>query len=178
MKTNYTIAEIRNPQRTKHNSDGKTKYSLWNIALEAIRSRFTAERNYVAALIFDCHTLFSWPASFEEIIPSFMNTRPVDTNYIGIDFEGNTCWIAANVGIGAMLHEVGHAFGCSHQRSGAMRRDYIRLSRSFSVIEPSGPPALNGKECAWHRLDLLRFRAHPCFALPADLTVNKNGFMK
>ena len=38
MKTNYTTAEIRNPQRTKHNSDGKTKYSLWNIALEAIRS--------------------------------------------------------------------------------------------------------------------------------------------
>ena len=97
VKTNYTIAEIRNPQRTKHNSDGKTKYSLLNIALEAIRSRFTSERNYVAALIFDCHTLFSWPASFEEIIPSFMNTRPADTNYIGTDFEGDTYWIAANV---------------------------------------------------------------------------------
>ena len=204
MKTNYTIAEIRNPQRTKHNSDGKTKYSLWSIALEAIRPRFTAERNYVAALILDSHsengrvtgnealggggvnlehslgifgshTLFSWPTSFEEIIPSFMNTRPVDTNYLGIDGEGDTYWIAANVGIGAMLHEVGHAFGCPHQRSGVMMRDYIRLSRSFSVTEPPGPPALNGKECAWHRLDLLRFRAHPCFALPADSTVEKGG---
>jgi len=54
----------------------------------------------------------------------------------------------------------------------------LHLSRSFSVIEPPGPPGLNGKECAWHRLDLLRFRAHPCFALPTDSTVNKNGFMK
>ena len=51
----------------------------------------------------------------------------------------------------------------------------LHLSRSFSVIEPPGPPGLNGKECAWHRLDLLRFRAHPCFALPADSTVEKGG---
>jgi hypothetical protein len=36
------------------------------------------------------------------------------------------------------------------------------------VIEPPGPPVLNGNECSWHRLDLLRFRTHPCFALPSD----------
>ncbi|CAF1515620.1 unnamed protein product, partial [Rotaria sordida] len=67
-----------------------------------------------------------------------------------------------------MMHEVGHLFGCPHQRSGVMMRDYIRLNRSFCVTEPPGPPALNRAECSWHRLDLLRFRAHPCFALPND----------
>jgi hypothetical protein len=59
-------------------------------------------------------------------------------------------------------------FDCPHQRSGVMMRNYIRLNRSFSVIEPHGPLALNGDECAWHRLDLLRFRAHPCYSLPTD----------
>jgi len=201
LKSNYTIAEIRDPQRAQQNKDATNKNSLFNMALEAIRPKFSAERNYVAALfldshyengsitghaalgggdskhslgIFGSHTLFSWPTSLEEVIPSFMDARPVDTKYCGIDNEGNTYWIAANVGIGAMLHEVGHAFGCPHQRSGVMMRDYIRLSRSFSVTEPPGPPALNGKECAWHRLDLLRFRAHPCFALPEDSIAEEN----
>jgi hypothetical protein len=103
-----------------------------------------------------------------------MDERNVDRRYCGVDIEGDKYWIACNVGIGAMLHEVGHLFGCPHQRNGIMMRDYIRLNRSFCVIEPSGPPALNGKECSWHRLDLLRFRAHTCFALPDDL-VPKQG---
>lgn len=27
-------------------------------------------------------------------------------------------------------------------------------------------------ECAWHRLDILRFRIHPCFRLPSDVPLN------
>jgi hypothetical protein len=106
-----------------------------------------------------------------------MDERSVDTKYCGIDIEGDKYWIACNVGIGAMMHEVGHLFGCPHQRSGVMMRDYIRLNRSFSVIEPSGPPALNGDECSWHRLDLLRFRVHPCYALPSD-QVSEEGHIQ
>jgi hypothetical protein len=197
LKSKYTTAEIRDPQRAQQNKNAKTTNSLFDIALEAIRPEFPGERNYIAALfldshfenglitghaalglgsvtaqyslaIFGSHSLFSWPTSLENVIPCFMNERSVDTRYCGIDIEGDKYWIACNVGLGAMMHEVGHLFGCPHQRSGVMMRDYIRLNRSFSVIEPPGPPVLNGNECSWHRLDLLRFRTHPCFALPSD----------
>ena len=197
LKSKYTTAQIRDPQRAQQNKHAKNKGSLFDIALEAIRPVFTEERNHIAALfldshysnglitghaalglggadvthslaIFGSHTLFSWPASLEDVIPCFMDIRNVDTKYCGIDIEGKIYWIACNVGIGAMLHEIGHLFGCPHQRDGVMMRDYIRLNRSFSVTEPPGPSVLNGKECSWHRLDLLRFLVHPCFALPND----------
>ncbi|CAF1093287.1 unnamed protein product [Didymodactylos carnosus] len=197
LKSKYTTAEIRDPQRAQQNKSAEKTSSLFDIALEAIRPEFPGERNHIAALfldshfenglitghaalglgsvtaqhslaIFGSHSLFSWPTSLENVIPCFMDERSVNTSYCGVDVEGDKYWIACNVGIGAMMHEVGHLFGCPHQRSGVMMRDYIRLSRSFSVIEPPGPPVLNGDECSWHRLDLLRFRAHPCYALPGD----------
>jgi hypothetical protein len=197
LKSKYTTAEIRDPQRAQQNKNAKKTKSLFDIALEAIRPEFPGKRNHIAALfldshfendlitghaalglgsvttqyslaIFGSHSLFSWPTSLENIIPCFMDERNVDTRYCGVDVEGDKYWIACHVGIGAMMHEVGHLFGCPHQRSGVMMRDYIRLNRSFSVIEPPGLPALNGDECSWHRLDLLRFRSHPCYALPSD----------
>jgi hypothetical protein len=197
LKSKYTTAEIRDPKRAQQNKNSENTNSLFDIALEAIRPEFPAEQNHIAALfldshfendlitghaalglgsvtaqhslaIFGSHSLFSWPTSLENVIPCFMDERSVDTSYCGVDGEGDKYWIACNVGIGAMMHEVGHLFGCPHQRSGVMMRDYIRLNRSFSVVEPPGPPVLNGDECAWHRLDLLRFRAHPSYSLPTD----------
>ena len=197
LRSKYTTAEIRDPQRAQQNGNANNKNSLMDIALEAIRPEFPGDTNYIAALfldshfenglitghaalgmgnataqyslgIFGSHTLFAWPSSLERVIPCFMDETPVDTNYCGIDAEDNQYWLACNVGLGAMMHEVGHQFGCPHRENGVMMRDYIRLNRSFSVTEPPGPPALDGNECSWHRLDLLRFRAHPCYALPDD----------
>ncbi|CAF0729007.1 unnamed protein product [Adineta steineri] len=203
LKSKYTTAQIRDPNRAQQNTNAKEKNSLFDIALEAIRLEFPEERNYIAVLfldshyennlitghaalglgsidaqysiaIFGSHTLFSWPTTLEDVIPCFMDNRDVNTKYCGIDGEGNTYWIACNVGLGAMMHEIGHLFGCPHQRSGVMMRDYIRLNRSFSLIEPSGPSALDGNECSWHRLDMFRFRIHPCFAVPTDQLLSKS----
>lgn len=44
-------------------------------------------------------------------------------------------WEAANIGMGAHLHETGHLFGCPHQESGVMLRDYVTLNRSFLTRE-------------------------------------------
>lgn len=47
-----------------------------------------------------------------------------------------------------------------------MLRDYTRLYRAFSVIDPAPN---DGTPCHWHRLDALRFLRHPSFALPSDI---------
>lgn len=57
-----------------------------------------------------------------------------------------------------------------------MLRDYVKLNRTFLLREPYstrtrsvGPRVCRtGDECNWHRLDVLRFRYHPCFRLPSD----------
>lgn len=126
--------------------------------------------------IFGSQALQSYPSCIEEVIPSFMDCTPTDTNHIANDCnESGSNWEAANIGIGAHLHETGHLFGCPHQESGIMLRDYVTLNRSFTTREPfstrtksRGGLVLPKDECSWHRLDCLRFRAHPCFALPTD----------
>lgn len=57
-----------------------------------------------------------------------------------------------------------------------MLRDYVKLNRTFLLREPystrTKSPGLRlcrmEDECNWHRLDVLRFRYHPCFRLPSD----------
>ncbi|KIY48766.1 hypothetical protein FISHEDRAFT_73322, partial [Fistulina hepatica ATCC 64428] len=98
-------------------------------------------------------------------MPVLNDTRPVDQRYCGIDAEGKMYWMAANVGIGAWMHEVSHLFGCPHQESEVMLRCYPRLNRSFYAIEPSSfPNKVEWGKCRWHALDV----RHPCFTLPSD----------
>jgi hypothetical protein len=132
--------------------------------------------------IFGSHCMQSYPASFEEVVPAFTDCTPTDTNYVANDCnDAGSSWEAANIGIGAHLHETGHLFGCPHQESGVMLRDYVVLNRSFVPREAystrtktKGGLALQGDECGWHRLDCLRFRAHPAFRLPNDPPMNSD----
>lgn len=130
--------------------------------------------------IFGSHLLQAYPAHIDEIVPAFSDCTKTDTNYVSNDCnESGSSWEAANIGIGAHMHETGHLFGCPHQESGIMLRDYVRLNRTFTIKEPYSTrtqsrgmhPVLQQDECAWHRLDVLRFRTHPCFALPSDMPV-------
>lgn len=133
--------------------------------------------------IFGSHCLQSYPGSFEEVVPAFSDCTPTDTKHVANDCnEGGSSWEAANIGIGAHMHETGHLFGCPHQESGVMLRDYVVLNRTFVVREAystrtksKGGLALQGDECGWHRLDCLRFRAHPAFRLPNDPPINPDG---
>ncbi|KAH6614746.1 putative peptidase family-domain-containing protein [Chaetomium sp. MPI-SDFR-AT-0129] len=130
--------------------------------------------------IFGSHCLQSYPTSFEEIVPAFTDCTPTDTNYVGNDCgDAGSSWEAANIGIGAHLHETGHLFGLPHQESGVMLRDYVTLNRTFLSREAystrtrsKGSPASTSDECGWHRLDCLHFRSHPCFRLPNDTVLN------
>ena len=127
--------------------------------------------------IFGSHCLQSYPSHIEEVVPAFSDCTRTDTNFVANDCnEGGSNWESANIGIGAHMHETGHLLGCPHQESGVMLRDYTRLNRTFTSREPySTRTKLPGQrlcltkdECAWHRLDTLRFRFHPCFQLPTD----------
>lgn len=130
--------------------------------------------------IFGSHCLQSYPTSFEEVVPAFTDCTPTDLTYVANDCnQAGSSWEAANIGIGAHLHETGHLFGCPHQESGVMLRDYLTLNRSFVTREAfctrtksKGGLVLQDDECGWHRLDCLRFRAHPCFRLPNDPPMN------
>ena len=127
--------------------------------------------------IFGSHALQSYPTCIEEIVPAFTDCTRTDTNYVANDLnESGSNWEAANIGIGAHMHETGHLFGCPHQESGVMLRDYVRLNRTFTTREPYSTRTrspgqrlcLPQDECSWHRLDCLRFRFHTCFRLPSD----------
>ncbi|GAB1317241.1 Peptidase family-domain-containing protein [Madurella fahalii] len=130
--------------------------------------------------IFGSHCLQSYPASFEEVVPAFSDCTPTDTNYVANDCnDAGSSWEAANIGIGAHLHETGHLFGLPHQESGVMARGYVTLNRTFLAREAystrtrsKGGPVSQDDECTWHRLDCLRFRSHPCFRLPNDPVLN------
>ncbi|CAI6339014.1 unnamed protein product [Periconia digitata] len=121
--------------------------------------------------------LQSYPSSIEEVWQAFGDCTPTDTNHVANDCnESGSNWEAANVGIGAHMHETGHLFGCPHQQSGVMLRDYVTLNRTFTTREPYSTRTqspgkklvLPNDECEWHILDALRFRFHPSFRIPID----------
>ncbi|PKY08089.1 jacalin-like lectin domain-containing protein [Aspergillus campestris IBT 28561] len=133
--------------------------------------------------IFGSHSLQSYPCSLEEVVDAFSDCSRTNTDFVANDCgEAGSNWEAANIGIGAHLHEVGHLFGCPHQESGIMLRDYVRLNRTFTTREPFSTRtkaqglklSLPQDECSWHRLDALRFRFHPCFRLPTDAPVSSD----
>jgi len=135
----------------------------------------------IALAIFGSQALQSYPSCIEEVVPAFSDCTRTDTNYVANDCnESGSNWEAANIGIGAHLHETGHLLGCPHQENGVMLRDYVRLNRTFLCREPYSTRTkspgvrlcLPKDECTWHRLDTLRFRYHPCFRLPSDQPLN------
>ncbi|KAG0155173.1 hypothetical protein PDIDSM_747 [Penicillium digitatum] len=127
--------------------------------------------------MFGSHCLQSYPSCLEEVVDAFTDCTRTDTNHVANDCgDAGSTWESAILGIGAHLHEVGHLFGCPHQESGVMLRDYVHLNRTFLTREPFSTRTkaqglkvcLPNDECSWHRLDALRFRFHPSFRLPSD----------
>ncbi len=136
--------------------------------------------NEIQLAIFGSQALQSYPSCLEEVVPAFTDCTRTDTNHVANDCnESGSNWEAANIGIGAHLHEVGHLLGCPHQESGIMLRDYLTFNRTFTCREPYSTRTkspgmgltLPKDECGWHRLDTLRFRFHPCFRTPADIAI-------
>ncbi|KAF2100021.1 hypothetical protein NA57DRAFT_75524 [Rhizodiscina lignyota] len=153
--------------------------SHWDTKAKVVRGHAAlgGANDPVHLAIFGSHALQSYPTAIEEVVPAFSDCTKTDTRFVANDAnESGSSWEAANIGIGAHLHETGHLLGCPHQENGVMLRDYVRLNRTFLTREPYSTRTkqpgqrlvLRGDECGWHRLDCLRFRYHPCFRLPTD----------
>ena len=190
----YAVAmdAVRNYFRMKA---GQTRYvsvllldTHWDSASNLIRGHAAVgggdEGAGLKLAVCGSHALQSYPSCMEDVAPAFQDCTRTDTNYVANDSnESGSNWEAANIGIGAHMHETGHAFGCPHQEYGVMKRDYVRLNRTFVCREPYSTRnkspgqrlCLPKDECVWHRLDCLRFRFHPCFRLPADMPLNSDG---
>ena len=135
----------------------------------------------VQLAIFGSHCLQSYPSSIEEVVPALSDCTRTDTNYVANDCSAaGSNWEAANIGIGAHLHETGHLLGCPHQEYGIMCADAVNFNRTFLTREPYSTRTkeqgmrlvLPKDEIRWHRLDALRFRTHPCFRLQCDAPVH------
>ncbi|KAI4097175.1 MAG: hypothetical protein LQ344_000585 [Seirophora lacunosa] len=155
----------------------------WDTQLKTItgHAALGGTTNEIQLAIFGSQALQSYPSCLEDVVPAFTDCTRTDTKFVANDCnESGSNWEAANIGIGAHLHETGHMLGCPHQESGIMLRDYVKLNRTFSCREPYSTRTkspgirlcLPKDECSWHRLDTLRFRYHPCFRLPSDLPVS------
>ncbi|KAJ2801627.1 hypothetical protein H4R20_003596 [Coemansia guatemalensis] len=122
--------------------------------------------------VFGSHTTHSWPANAEEIPEKFLDTTKTDTRYLANDCnECGEYWRAANVGMGAFLHECGHLLTLAHTQSGIMSRGFNDYNRTFMVRAPNfeGPVRQRDEAGAhWHRTDIVRLRHHPCLRLPSD----------
>ena len=157
--------------------------SHWDIDMKTItgHAALGGGSGGIQLAIFGSHALQSYPTSIEEVVPALTDCTRTNVHFVANDCnESGSNWEAANLGIGAHLHETGHMFGCPHQENGIMLRDYVRFNRTFLCREPYSTRTkspgmrlvLPKDECVWHRLDALRFKHHPCFRLPTDVTLN------
>lgn len=130
--------------------------------------------------IFGSHGLHSYPLTFLQISPSFLDDTRLSINEVANDAnQCSTSWECLNICMGAFMHEIGHLFGSPHQTDGVMLRDYIRWNRSFMTREAfcvrenrhGEMVDRNGswsKRCLWNIRDLMRYFYHDSFSIPTD----------
>ncbi|KAJ5020726.1 putative peptidase family-domain-containing protein [Bipolaris maydis] len=177
IRSKRSVAEIRDLERAQQYGPATKKNELFDFAIEACRDYFhiaPGQKHYVSCLFLDTqwdtqtqtvrgHAALVLSIEYRGSFQAFQDCTRTDTSVVANDCnESGSNWEAANIGIGAHLHETGHLFGCPHQESGIMLRDYVTLNRTFTCREPYST------RTKWHKLDVLRFRFHPCFRIPID----------
>ena len=89
--------------------------------------------------LFGSGAMHGWPNSLDDVQRAFMNSAFIDGERVLDDSAfRQTYWGMTATTIGAVLHELGHAFGMPHtvDNAGIMRRGFDRINRLFTLEEP------------------------------------------
>jgi len=108
--------------------DGKTKKTRGHTALGG-----------GGLALFGSGGFFTWPSGLDEVFQAFGNAQVMDTERVLDDSAGRgTFWANASTGMGATLHELGHALGLFHCRDGRgiMTRGFDHFGRLFTFADP------------------------------------------
>ncbi|KAJ9051857.1 hypothetical protein DSO57_1000517 [Entomophthora muscae] len=112
--------------------------------------------------IFGSHCTHAWPSCLEEVAGCFLDKTNLDQRLVADEKKGKgQLHDAASIGIGAFLHELGHALGLPHTPYGIMARGFEDFNKAFLPLDEQHAAHL-------YPSNLLRLRHHPALALPAD----------
>ncbi|CAD6892204.1 unnamed protein product [Tilletia controversa] len=164
-----------------HAALGGWSGSPWASILEERQDTQDPNSASLSVGVMGSHWIWSAPSSLSQLTEAFLDETKTDERYVVSDLgEGGTAWETFCVGMGAWLHEAGHALGNPHWPSGIMSRGYNEFSRIFTTTEGYRTrldkpgerlitPANDDLNCHLHRAEAFRARWHPNFRLPGDL---------
>ncbi|GEQ72337.1 hypothetical protein JCM33374_g6024 [Metschnikowia sp. JCM 33374] len=154
--------------------------STWDGSLITTHAALGGGTDQVKMAIFGSHGLHSFPLTFPQISPCFVDDTPLSIREVANDAnQCSTAWECLNICMGAFMHEIGHSLGSPHQVDGVMLRDYIWWNRSFMTREvrclrDNSPGSVIGNDgtfprtCHWNIMDIIRYFYHGSFSIPTD----------
>lgn len=154
--------------------------STWNGKFISTHAALGGGTGEVKMAIFGSHGLHSYPLTFAQIVPSFLDDHKLSKKEVANDADQcGTSWECLNICLGAFMHEIGHLLGSPHQTDGVMLRDYIWWNRQFMTREVYcerdksqgkiiGQNGEFDRNCHWNIRDLLRYFYHDSFTIPID----------
>ncbi|KAL9937721.1 hypothetical protein V8E36_003266 [Tilletia maclaganii] len=167
-----------------HAALGGSASSPWLSVLEAAlqeqEDTEAGKTNEYSIGVMGSHWIWACPSSLDQLTSALMDETRTDERFVVSDRgEGGTAWETLCVGMGAWLHEAGHALGNPHWPSGIMSRGYNEFSRIFLTTEAYRTrldkpgeqlitPHNDDVNCHLHRAEALRARWHPTMRLPTD----------
>lgn len=112
-------------------------YSRWNAETRQSAGHTALGGGNLA--LFGSSSVYTWPETLADVAVVFSDATLM-AEFDGLDDSGgrSTVWGSAATTLGAMLHELGHAFGLPHGTHPfcVMTRGFDRFNRLWTTVEP------------------------------------------
>ncbi|XP_046680773.1 putative zinc metalloproteinase C607.06c [Homalodisca vitripennis] len=97
--------------------------------------------------LFGTGCLHTWPSVVEDVVTCFLDTTPVDTQYLMDDscYRG-TFGSCFSTTLGSVCHELGHTFDLGHPRQGIMGRGFDNVHLVFVAVTSGTVRAANPRK--------------------------------